>query len=122
VRPIPGTDWIAFLNFVKYPPSLSFTFFTLGSLLLLLWALEKLPDKLPSVFKPLLVFGQAPLFFYVLHLFLYASLGRFLTPAGADYVVMILVWLIGLAILYPLCLQFVRLQANTSERSLFRTI
>ena len=122
VRPMSGTDWIAFLNFVKYPPSLSFTLFTVGVLLILLSAFEKLPDKLPSGFKPLLVFGQAPLFFYVLHLFLYALPGRFFTPAGADYGVMILFWLLGLAILYPLCLQFVRLQSNTSERSLLRAI
>ena len=122
VRPMLGTGWIEFLNFVKYPPSLSFTLFTLGALLILLWAFEKLPDKLPVGLKPLLVFGQAPLFFYVLHLFLYALLGRLFTPAGADYGVMILFWLLGLAILYPLCLQFVRFQSNTSERSLLRAI
>ncbi len=122
VRPISGTDWIAFLNFVKYPPSLSFTLFTLGILLLLIWAFGKLPEELPAGFKPLQVFGQAPLFFYVLHLFLYALLGRLLTPSGADYLIMIIFWLLGLAILYPFCRLFVRLQSKTAERSLLRTI
>jgi hypothetical protein len=52
------------------------------------------------------VFGQVPLFFYVTHLFLYAGLGLLLTPGGTSIPEMYLFWLLGLLILYPLCLWY----------------
>ena len=58
---------LSFLNCRKYPPSLSYLLMTLGPALLVLGALEgrELPGK-----KFLLAFGRAPLFYYILHLFL----------------------------------------------------
>ncbi|MRG97868.1 DUF1624 domain-containing protein [Polyangium spumosum] len=58
---------LSFLNCRKYPPSLSYLLMTLGPALLVLGALEgrALPGK-----DVLLAFGRAPLFYYILHLFL----------------------------------------------------
>ncbi|MEH3148442.1 MAG: heparan-alpha-glucosaminide N-acetyltransferase domain-containing protein [Methylobacterium frigidaeris] len=72
--PVPwqaGKTWDAsalwFVNLTKYPPSACFLLLTLGAGLLLLAVLEALPqDRLGW----LRVFGGAPLFFYVAHLWL----------------------------------------------------
>lgn len=58
---------MSFFNITKYPPSLLFLSLTLGiGLLLLVW-FEKAAGR--AWFKPLLVFGAAPMFFYLLHLY-----------------------------------------------------
>ncbi|MCD5975358.1 DUF1624 domain-containing protein [Pseudomonas quasicaspiana] len=58
---------MSFFNITKYPPSLLFLSLTLGiGMLLLVW-FEKAAGR--AWFKPLLVFGAAPMFFYLLHLY-----------------------------------------------------
>lgn len=58
---------MSFFNITKYPPSLMFICLTLGiGLLLLVW-LERSAGRV--WLKPLLVFGAAPMFFYLLHLY-----------------------------------------------------
>lgn len=58
---------LSLLNLTKYPPSLDFLLVTLGIGALLLVALERAPTAPTSL---LAVFGGAPLFFYIVHLFL----------------------------------------------------
>lgn len=58
---------MGFLNVTKYPPSAAFVLLTLGLGALLLIAFERLPSGASRVFT---TFGAAPLFFYVLHLYL----------------------------------------------------
>ena len=67
--PQPSPLWtaISFLNTSKYPPSLLFLLMTLGPVLLLLHAFE---DRAPAAFRPALIIGKVPLFFFVLHFFL----------------------------------------------------
>jgi len=54
------------LNLTKYPPSADFLLATLGIGALLLAALEQAPRRLVSL---LAIFGGAPLFFYLIHLY-----------------------------------------------------
>lgn len=68
---------LSFLKCTKYPPSLHYLLMTLGPGLILLAALER---PAPLWLKPLNVFGQVPLFFYLLHLPLIHALA-----ALADY-------------------------------------
>lgn len=55
------------LNITKYPPSLLFLCLTLGAGLLLLLAFEHNQSR--RWLRPLTVFGAAPMFFYLLHLY-----------------------------------------------------
>lgn len=58
---------LSFINCHKYPPSLLYLLITLGIAILLLYWLEK--TKI-CYFKPLIILGQQPLFFYVIHVYL----------------------------------------------------
>ena len=106
IRPRAGNSWIDFLNVVKYPPSMTFTFLTMGVNLIVLWALSRGWKLVETVSKPLITFGSVPLFVYVLHLLLYMLMGRWLQPNGTSILVMLPYWLTGLAILYPLALLY----------------
>ena len=64
---------MSILNLTKYPPSADFLLLTLGIGLLLLATFERAPARLSSV---LAVFGAAPLFFYILHLYVVHALNR----------------------------------------------
>ena len=58
---------MSFFNITKYPPSLLFLALTLGLGLLLLRGFERVPTA--RWLRPLAVFGAAPMFFYLLHLY-----------------------------------------------------
>ena len=103
IRPRGGVTWIDFFNLVKYPPSMTFTFFTTGANLIALWLFYLVARARAALLQPLALFGRTPLFFYVLHLFLYAVLGRLFAPGGSSILAMIPFWLLGLIILIPLC-------------------
>ena len=123
---------MSFLNCTKYPPSLDYLLMTLGPLLLLLAALERLP--LPMlVARVLETFGRVPLFFYVVHLyvlslsaatFAYVRWGDTAFAArpdghrgcpewslGAVY----LVWACVIALLYVPCARFAALKERRSK-------
>ncbi|MGY8897499.1 MAG: DUF1624 domain-containing protein [Paraglaciecola sp.] len=57
---------MSFLAFTKYPPSLDFVLFTLATAFLVLAALENVNNRLT---KSIETFGSAPMFYYVVHLF-----------------------------------------------------
>lgn len=122
IRPNPGDGWMDFLSLVKYPPSMTFTLFTMGGNLLLLWFFSRSAQKATQVVNPLLVFGQEPLFFYILHLIGYAALGRWLTPRGSSLAVMYLLWLFGLVMFYILTLGYARLKQKQPAESLLRLL
>jgi len=120
IRPREGGQWIDFFNLVKYPPSMTFTLFTMGVNLLLLWFFSLMPERSQQFTSPIAVFGQAPLFVYILHLPLYLVLGRWLTPDGTSLGVMYAIWLLGLLLLYPLTLWYARFKHQQKPESLLR--
>lgn len=61
------TTAVSFLNLTKYPPSLDFLLLTLGVGLCALGWLDRLPVRAAHVLQTL---GTAPMFFYLLHLYL----------------------------------------------------
>jgi uncharacterized membrane protein len=112
---------LSFINLTKYPPSADFLLATLGPGLLLLALFERLPERRLDW---LAVFGGAPLFFYLAHLWalrlaydglaaldLTGASGRI--EAGAPWQI----WPIAAAfalVLYPACLWMVRLKRRSA--------
>ena len=109
IRPRIGESWVGFFNLVKYPPSLNFLLITMGINLIFLSAFSKVER---NVLQPLTVYGQVPLFFYLAHLYLYVGLGYVFAPTGTSILKMLPFWILGLGILYPLCLWFGRLKRS----------
>lgn len=122
LRPISGDGWMNFLNPVKYPPSITFTLLTIGVNLLFLRLFAWIAEWRASLLQPLVVFGSTPLFFYVLHLFLYAIIGRLLTPQGLSIASMLPLWILGLLILYPLCKWYAGIKVKQPDQSVLRFI
>lgn len=58
---------MSFFNITKYPPSLLFLSLTLGTGLLILIAFERSQEQ--RWLRPLVTLGAAPMFFYLLHLY-----------------------------------------------------
>jgi uncharacterized membrane protein len=125
VQKSPLWTAMSFVNTIKYPPSLLFLLMTLGPVLLLLRAFE---GGVPALFRPALVIGKVPLFFFVLHFFLihllavaaswfrYGAIGEmfrspdlahfpFSQPPGWDTGLPLVyaVWIFVVLSLYPLC-------------------
>lgn len=63
----PVETAMSFLNLTKYPPSADFILLTIGTGALLLVLLEQAPGR---ALGWIAVFGAAPLFFYIVHLYL----------------------------------------------------
>lgn len=113
---------ILFLDVEKYPPSLQYLLMTLGPSMLLLAALEH--ERVARALALLRTYGQAPLFFYVAHIYLIHGLAVLValatgqptswlfhgaifadTPAGYGHGLPFIyfMWLGVLAILYVPC-------------------
>jgi uncharacterized membrane protein len=120
IRPADGTGWVAFLNVVKYPPSLAFTLLTLGIDLIILGLLARASDTIAGWGRPLLVFGQNPLFFYIAHLYLYGLIGLAIDPDGIGIARMYPFWLAGLVVLYFLCRWYGTFKQRQTPESLWR--
>ena len=123
-----GMTVVSFLNLTKYPPSLLFLLMTLGPALLLLRAVD---GPAPRLLRPALIFGQVPLFYFMVHLplihvlavlFCYAQYGSahwmfespdlgaypFTPPPGWGLSLPLIyaLWLTVVAMLYPACAGF----------------
>lgn len=120
IRPRAGNTWVAFLNPVKYPPSIAFSLLTTGINLIIVGLFARVSEKSPQFLRPLAVFGRVPLFFYLAHLFLYAGLGRWLTPHGTSIPKMYPYWLLGLLMLFPLCLLYGKLKYRQPANLILR--
>lgn len=126
-------DWtvtvMSFLKVHKYPPSLHYLLVTLGGCLLLLALFEKIENSTTRFF---LVFGQVPMFFYLLHLPLISAtaqlwtyqefgeaynlamapiLGKFPPNYEASLLRTYLVWMGVIAIFYVACKAYGKFRA-----------
>lgn len=110
------------LNFTKYPPSLDFLLFTLGLGLLGLAWLESVENGFT---RACATFGGAPMFYYLLHLYLLLAIGLALTAVlganhGTRYGVEHIwqVWLIALVlmpVLYFPCRAFASYKRTSTQ-------
>lgn len=121
IHPPEGTGLVPFFNVTKYPPSLTFTLLTLGLCLIFMGIFSRLDRFLERWGKPLLVFGQSPLFFYILHLYLFAVVGLFFASGGGvGLAVMYPIWIAGLFALYPLCRWYAKFKRKKPADSIWR--
>ena len=110
-------DVIGFMSLTKYPPSPAFLAATLGVDLLLVAALTaSVSARWPS---PLEAFGRSPLFFYLLHLWVFGLLS-FAFPAGASFPVTYAVWAAAVVAMYPACLRYARFKSSKPPDSAWR--
>jgi len=112
---------LSFLNCQKYPPSLTYLLITLSLALLLLYLFDLRSWRL---LHPLITFGQVPLFFYLIHLWVihFAAIVLALPKYGLTAVALpfiyksampenygyslhhvYIIWLIIVMLLYALC-------------------
>lgn len=113
---------MSIFNLTKYPPSLDFALLTLGIGMCCLSLLEKYPGKLSRIAS---VFGGAPMFYYLLHLYVLLALQKMMLAAfganhgqrfGVDHVWQI--WLISAAlipVLYYPCRAFARYKRQSGK-------
>jgi uncharacterized membrane protein len=113
LRAVEDGDWIGVFNMVKYPPSLAFLSFTLGTLLLWMVGLQRMPERF---IRFLGVFGAAPLFFYATHLYLFVWMNAWLPES----VSLLPFWLLGVLFLYPFCKIYSRFKRSQPISSLWR--
>lgn len=95
-------NWIDLLNLTKYPPSPLFLLLSLSVLVVILGLFIRLnqTNKDRSLI-PLANMGQATLFLYLAHLYLYGVLAHLFAAPG-DWLRLAWVWLVGWMALYPL--------------------
>ncbi len=113
-------SWIEFFNLIKYPPSLVFTLLTVGGNLLLLDLIDRTRAWTTTAGAILSVFGRAPLFYYIAHLWLFAAIGATWFRAGTGYGPVYAVWLAGLVPLYVLTRWYGGFKTSTAPDSLWR--
>jgi uncharacterized membrane protein len=135
IQPTVEKTVILFLDVEKYPPSLEFLLMTLGPGILLLALLDG--KTASGLFRPLLVFGRVPMFFYILHLYLIHALavvvallfhqpyqwllhGAFIANSmpdgyGHGLPFIYLIWLTVLVILYFPCRWFMGVKQRRRE-------
>jgi uncharacterized membrane protein len=116
--------FLSFINVHKYPPSLAYMAVMIGIAILVLAFLENVQNKISNGFR---VFGRTAFFYYILHFYfahLIAMLLFFyrghsmddainglqkipflfvITGEGVGLGVVYLVWILLIAVLYPLC-------------------
>jgi len=131
---------LSFLNCTKYPGSLDFLLMTLGPALLVLAWFDRLTFK-PA--NPLVVFGRVPMFYFILHFYLIHALAvlaawlrygssaapfvfnplpsmggpRALFPPDFGYNLWVVygVWLLVVALLYPVCRWFAKVKSTRRD-------
>lgn len=128
----------AFFYIIKYPPSFAYLCFTMSFNHFLLAFFGALPPSIARNIPTLMTFGTSALFFYAAHLFLFLGLGQLILPwlghslgwenpishepaiglgNGWQYWFF---WVLGLAILVPLCRWYGRFKSGKGADSIWR--
>ncbi len=107
LTPYQGGDWRDFMLMSKYPPSLAFLTWTLSGMGIAIAAHNYLESRLgfKRFWGVITLFGQTPLFFYIVHLLVYKSLALVL-PLRGSLASGYLAWVIGLGVMVLLCAGF----------------
>lgn len=123
---VHGDTWVqtlmSWLNFTKYPPSLDFLLLTLGIAFLLMAWFESMDN---AATRALVIFGAAPMFFYILHLYVLLGLYHIALAAfgpnqgelfGVDdfYWVWIVSPILAFALYFP-CRAFARFKRTSTQ-------
>jgi len=131
---------LSFFNVNKYPPSLLFLLMTLGPGLVVLAVTDRI-DGAAIWQRVLIVFGRVPMFYYLLqwawahgagvvlgylagvdttYLFMTPVDGAQAAPPGHGFSLPVVyaVWIVGLIVLYPLCLWWGNLKARKKHWAL----
>ena len=123
---------LSILNLEKYPPSLLYLMMTLGPALMLLAVFEQVRGKIAGWIT---TFGQVPLFYYVLHIFLIHAFAIVVAlavfgdaswligtppshkPAGWAWSLPVIyaVWLLVVLCLYPSCRWYADVKRQRSD-------
>lgn len=113
---------MSFFNFTKYPPSLDFLLLTIGGGMLVMSWLETIETGFT---RACATFGAAPMFYYLLHLYVLLASQHLLVAAfGATYGERWEVdqywpvWLVGIAlmpVLYFPCRAFARFKRSSNQ-------
>ena len=110
-----------FFLLAKYPPSIGFLLWTLGGMCLALAFAFHLQnwDWFQNWTLPIVLFGSTPLFFYSVHLIIYGAVPFLLDSEKAfSLQITLLVWILGLVILYPICHEFRKLKKRYPDSPL----
>lgn len=118
-HPWDGTGVMDFLNMTKYPPSIVFLSFAIGTNLLLIGLFERFTTVVERHGGWLLTFGRTALFFYIVHIWLYMLLGLPFRD-GTGFGIMYLIWAVGLLMLLPLCRRYETFKAGKPPESVWR--
>lgn len=113
---------MSWLNFTKYPPSLDFLLLTLGIAFLLMAWFDSMDN---AATRALVIFGAAPMFFYILHLYVLLVLYRIALAVfgpnhgelfGVDdfYWVWIVSPILAFALYFP-CRAFARFKRTSTQ-------
>lgn len=128
---------MSIFNVNKYPPSLLYLLITLGGTFLFIANAEKLKGKVVDFFC---IFGRVPFFYYILHIYLIhflavfaaeftgfgwqvmVSMPKFVTRVealkgyGFNLITVYIIWIIVVALLYPLCKKFDTYKQSYKEK------
>ena len=115
LRPRMDNSLWEWLWLAKYPPSVGFLLWSLGGMCLLMALGIYLEGRFPldkGVLGFTMTLGRIALFFYLTHLWLYRFRLPSMPPSDLklEFLPTVLVWLVGLPILWQLCIRYERLK------------
>jgi uncharacterized membrane protein len=119
---VEDRGWYGLLSFVKYGPSTVFVCWNVGLTLMALPAVEWISARSQAILPPLLAYGRSALFFYLVHLVFFGMIAYLVGSERLDLVAALLIWLLGLAWLWPICNLYSRFKSTTTADSVWRLL